>query len=290
MNSCNGQINEKHIYLAGWEAEFNGDEECEKFIETQVIDKNTAMTVYSAIDLVFKNNKLAKAFDIEEGVQTERDLNKTELEFEYKEVQPHEVFQITKGKKSLSFLGGEAPAEFIMPELDIAPFQYLGMLSKSDAPFDWLPFDLHLIAPIYLSFDKLYIDYSDPTNPTIFNSEEIIQADNSYDDLKTNSIIIYEKVHTSIVKSNDFGGMGHSGVPNWIQYPDIPTCPKSKKTMKFLVQLGSSVGVETKITNVQAKNEWYKQYFEDMNFWGDGDLFIFFDTESKIACFMIQNT
>lgn len=38
FNSCFGQ-KEEHIYLAGWEAEFNGDEQCQKFLETQVIDR-----------------------------------------------------------------------------------------------------------------------------------------------------------------------------------------------------------------------------------------------------------
>ena len=291
LSSCHGQNNEKHFYLAGWEAEFVGDEECQKFMDTQVIDKNTAMTVYSVIDLVFTNNKLTKAFDIEEGIRTERDLQEAELQFEFRNIQPHVISEIIKADKSLSFLGGEVSLEFTIPEIENSiPFQCLGMLSRSDEAFNWLPSDLYLVAPIYLSFEKLYIDYSDYLSPKILNSAEILQADNAYENVKSDSEIVYDKVYISTVKSNDFGGMGHTGVPNWIQYPDIPTCPKTKKTMKFLVQLRSSVGVKTKRTNVKAENEWNEQYFEDMNFWGDGDLFIFFDVESKIACYMIQNT
>ena len=47
FTSCFGQKEEQHIYLAGWEAEFNGDEQCQKFLETQVIDKETANTIWS---------------------------------------------------------------------------------------------------------------------------------------------------------------------------------------------------------------------------------------------------
>ena len=60
--------------------------------------------------------------------------------------------------------------------------------------------------------------------------------------------------------------------------------------MRFLCQLQSSDDIKTKETNIKPEDDWYKQYFEKMNFWGDGDLFVFFHPESKIACYMIQNT
>lgn len=291
LSSCFGQENEKHIYLAGWEAEFNGDEDCQKFLETQAIDKPTAQTVWSSIELVFKDNKLSKAYDYEEGQKTERKLNKNEIGFEYVDIQPHQIFELHRARNSQSFLGGEAPSEFTTPTFEFnAPFQYLGKFSKSDEPFDWLPFDLHLVAPIYLNFDKLYVDYSDPMNPKVINLEELSETDTSYDELKPDSEIVYKKVYITGQRSNNYSnGMAHTGVPSWIQYPDIPSCPKSQKTMRFLCQITSGV-VNTERTNVQPEDEWYQQYFEDMNFWGDGDLYIFFDPDSKVACFIIQNT
>ena len=61
--------------------------------------------------------------------------------------------------------------------------------------------------------------------------------------------------------------------------------------MRFLCKLTyDGLDVKTKRTNVNPKDEWFKQYFESMNFWGDGDLYIFFELESNIACFLIQNT
>ncbi len=288
---CFGQKDEKHIYLAGWEAEFNGDEQCQKFLETQIIDKKTANNIWSSIDLVFKDNKLIKAYDNDEGHKTERKLNENEIGFEYQKLEPNQIFNLNIVSKSESYLGGEIPEKFSIPKFKFnAPFQYLGKLSKLNEAFNWLPFDLHLVAPIYLNFDKLFIDYSDPLNPKVINVEELSQTDNSYDDLKPNSEIVYEKVFISTEKSNNLDGFAHTGVPNWIQYPDIPSCPKSKKTMKFLCQLTDGLEVKTKRTNVKPKDDWYKQYFENMNFWGDGDLYIFFEPESKVACFLIQNT
>lgn len=289
ISFCFGQ--EKHMFLAGWEAEFNGDEQCEKFMSTQVIDKQTAHTIYSSIELIFENSKLIRAFDLEEGIKTERTLSDSEKGLEYVNLQPHQIFQIIKSRPSHSYLGGEIPEGFTIPKFEFnAPFQYLGKFSKTDDAFSWLPFDLHLVAPIYLNFHSLFIDYSDPLSPKVLDVDDLKETDNSYDDLKPDSEIVYEKTYFITQKSRDFGyNLGHTGVPSWIQYPEIPSCPKSKKTMRFLCQLTSN-SVKTKRTNVNPEDEWYKQYFEDMNFWGDGDLFIFFDPESKVACFIIQNT
>ena len=292
LTSCFGQKEEQHIYLAGWEAEFNGDEQCQKFLETQIIDKETANTIWSSIDLVFSNGKLVKAYNIEEGDKTERKLKPSEIGFEFIKLKVNQIYNLKQVTNSESYLGGEIPKEFNIPKFEFnAPFQYLGKFSKSEEAFNWLPFDLHIAAPIYLNFDKLFIDYTDPLNPKVLNIEELKQTDNSYDDLKPDSEIVFEKVFITSEKATDFGGIVHTSVPNWIQYPDIPTCPKSKKTMKLLCQLTyDGIDIKTKRTNVQPKDEWYKPYFEKMNFWGDGDLYIFFEPESKTMCFIIQHT
>lgn len=62
----------------------------------------------------------------------------------------------------------------------------------------------------------------------------------------TNVIKIHKQLTIATEKSNNFESVGFTGVPNCIQYPDIPTCPKSKKTMKFLCQLTDALEVKTK--------------------------------------------
>ena len=287
-----GQNQEKHIYLAGWEAVFNGDEQCQKFLETQVIDKQTANAVWSSIDLVFIDGNLVKAYDNDEGNITERKLDATELGMPFQELSPNQLYSIRKSSKSKSYLGGEVPDELNIPRFDFnAPLQFLGKLSKFDEAFSWLPNDLYLIAPLYSDFHEIFIDYSDPLNPKILNIDDLKDAGSSYDNVTSDSEIVFEKMFITTQKSSDYGyGQGHTGVPNWIQYPDIPSCPKSNRTMKFLCQLTDAVDVKTKRTNVKYKDDWDKQYFERMNFWGDGDLYIFYDPESKIACLFIQNT
>lgn len=207
LTSCFGQKEEQHIFLAGWEAEFNGDEQCQKFLETQIIDKETANTIWSSIDLVFKNGKLTKAYNIEEGNKTERKLKTSEIGLEFQKLKVNQIFNLNQVTNSESYLGGEIPKEFNIPEFEFnAPFQYLGKFSKSEEAFNWLPFDLHIAAPIYLNFDKLFIDYSDPLNPKILNIDELKQTDSSYDDLKPSSEIVFEKVFITTEKARDFNG------------------------------------------------------------------------------------
>ncbi|NRA91670.1 MAG: hypothetical protein HRU26_03130, partial [Psychroserpens sp.] len=87
-----GQEKEQHIYLADWEIELNGDEQCQKFLETQVVDKKTAQTLWSSIDLVFQYGKLVKAYDNEEGSITERPLNDKEIGLEYQNIPPNKIY------------------------------------------------------------------------------------------------------------------------------------------------------------------------------------------------------
>jgi hypothetical protein len=291
FSSCKNK-KEKTLYLAGWETNFNGDEQCINFFKTQVVDKATAFTVYSGIELVFKNDILVQAYDIEEGAKTVRELKPEELNFKYPEVKTNQIYRLVKTSNSNSYLGGKPTEDLTIPKFEFnAPFQYIGKFSKDDEAFNWLPFDLHVVAPIYLNIEPLFIDYSDPNNPKVLDEEGLASTDNSYDDLKPDSEIVFKKVSFKATKSSDFDGeLGHTSVPNWIQYPEIPTSPKNNKTMRLVCQLQSNVGVMTDYSNVNPEDEWFKQYFEQMNFWGDGDLFVFFEPESKVLCVMIQNT
>lgn len=280
----------KSIFLAGWEVHLNGDQQCENFMATQISSKGIVETLYSGIELVFENDKLVKAFDYEEGNKKERELKVDEIGLEFKEFEENKILQLVEDDDGLHQLGGEIPNDFQLPENNcIVPFQYLGFIDNQDKNFTWLPFKLNLTCPIYLNIGNLFLDYSIPNKPTIINREEVENADTSYeDDLNQTSEIVFNEMKFSFVEDEEFSGIGHSGLPNWIQYPDIPMCPKSGKRMKFLCQLNG--GVTAKRTNVEPKDEWYRHYYEELNFWGDGDLFVFFEPTSKVACYFIQNT
>jgi len=286
---------EQRLYLSGWEVNFDGSEDCMNFIKTQASSKEDAMTQYSALELIFQKGKLAEIVEYEEGEEMgERELKPGEDKFKYIEVPPNEIYQLEIGEGGYSYLGGEIPMGVTTPKFDfVAPIQYLGMLSPEDKAFDWLPYDLHLICPIYLNIGNFYVDYSNSRMPNVFDIDALKATDNSYEkELKFDSEIVFEKtpIHTPIAKE-PYGKMGLAGAPHWIQYPDIPKCPKSGKLMKFVCQLSSEHhDLPVARTNVKARDDFYQRYFEHLNFWADGDLFIFFEPESQIACYLIQNT
>ena len=278
------------IYLAGWEVRLNGDQNCENFIATQITNKATVEKIYSGTELVFENNKLIKAYDYEEGERKERKLAEDELGLPYQEFEENRILQLDFDENGLHQLGGEVPDGFKLPENScVVPFQYLGFLDNQDEYFGWLPFRLHLTCPIYLDIENVFLDYSDPNHPFIINKEEVEEADTSYEeDLNQNTEIVFNEKKFSFIPEEEFFEGGHAGIPCWIQAPTIPICPKSGKRMKFLCQL--SGGVSAKRTNVEPQDEWYRHYYEEMNFWGVGNLYVFFEPSSKVACYFIQNT
>ncbi|MEZ5049608.1 MAG: hypothetical protein R2766_08160 [Saprospiraceae bacterium] len=84
--------------------------------------------------------------------------------------------------------------------------------------------------------------------------------------------------------------LGNTGAPTWIQHELIPKCPKTGKSMKFLVMLETNNLVELESSNVEINDKSMKTYIESFNFWCDGALFIFYQPESKTMAYFIQNT
>ncbi|MEI9911028.1 MAG: hypothetical protein WDO71_15940 [Bacteroidota bacterium] len=202
------------------------------------------------------------------------------------------LFEFIPGAAGIHQLGGEVPEEFILPAHNlVTSFQYIGFIDNRDNAFSWLPFKVHLICPIYLNFEKVFLDYSNPFSPVLMNADELSDADSSFDELSGDSIIVYDSVKFYTVRSSVYGnGIGHTGVPGWYQAPGIPRCPKTNRIMKFLCQLNRQANVPAKYHNVIPEESYHLQYFEEMNFWMDGDLYIFFEPESKTCCYIIQNT
>ena len=285
----------KTQYLAGWEVQLDGKEHCNSFIRTQLVEKRTAQNQYSYIELNFDTEDLLASVKLySRGVQESGPLfdnlkaDEAIGKLRFEDLVPNKLYGFVESHDGANYLGGEIPNDFEIPDNQCpGSFQYLGMLSSKDEAFDWLPFDLHLICPIYLNIDKVWIDYKDPLHPRILNKEEIDATDTEYLDLKSDSFIIFEQRNFRTNPTLDYG---FAGVPNWIQYPDIPMCPESNRAMKFLCQIGDFIEVKVSRTNVHPEVDWFKRYFETMNFWGDGELFVFFEPETKIACYFIQNT
>lgn len=111
--------------------------------------------------------------------------------------------------------------------------------------------------------------------------------------LDTDSAVLWEptKIRVDVKDEIDeYKCIGIAGKPEWLQGAEIPLCPKTKQPMTFLCQLGSFSGIKAKFSNVTPQQEYEKQYFEKLNFWCDGNLYIFIEPTSKTMCYTMQNT
>lgn len=205
--------------------------------------------------------------------------------------------QFVQDDNGLHQLGGDLPNGFKIPENEfLGGFQYLGFINNQDPYFQWLPFPLHLICPIFTDFDYVFLDYEDPNEPKLIYPKDTAEITSAYDELTKDSYLIYNKANFSIQPfdgvndDNEFDIIALAGKPHWNQDSDVPVSPKTKKKMQFLCQLMSNGPITVKEKNFKGSDEYNEQLFTDLNFWGDGDLKVFFDADSKTACYFIQNT
>ncbi len=284
------ESNKKRRFLAGWEVRLDNEEHCQSFFETQITSQETALSFYSHIELEYDENGV-----LERAITKDEDGNEKELiihnEIKLKDYRINSIINFYIDDNGLNQLGGKSPYNFKIPSNDCpGSFQYLGRISNQSIGYEWLPFELNLISPIYMDMDKIWLDYSNPHEPVVLNLEEVNSLSTAYDDLKSDSFIEYKKqAFVTIEETSIVFDKVHSGIPNWTQFSDIPRCPKTNKTMRFLCQIQSGA-VKTEKSNIVPKDSFYNSYFDNMDFWGGGDMYVFFEPESKIACYFIQNT
>ena len=215
----------------------------------------------------------------------------------FKKTNQMEFFQDEKG---LHKFRGEIPSDFHIPQNEfLAGFQYLGKIAKADKNFDWLPFDLNLICPIFTDFDSIYLDYSNPSEPKILYPENSGEITSAYDELTQDSKIVYEQKRFSIREldgindDNEFEIFGITGKPqpNFDDEPvKVPRCPKTNNKMKFVTQLFSNEHIKYENKNFNSDDEYYENLFQTLNFWCDGSLLIFMEPSSRVVYYSISNT
>jgi len=278
----------KLVYLRGSEVKLNGDQRCQNFIATMRTSSDVLEASPGGLELLFEDEKLIKAFQWISGVRSEHKLSKEEIGFKYPDYPENKHYALFESEDGLHRLGGEVPSAFRIPKIKVpVPFQYLGSISNKDQIFDWLPFPVHLTCPIYVSFDKLYLDYSDPNKPIVFNEQEMETQSFHEDILNTGTEIVFYEKKVSFSESSSFS-QSCAGIPHYAQYPEIPICPKSGKRMRFLCELNQRVPV--KRSNIDLAKTPYPSNYEAMDFSGAGCLFVFFEPRSKMACYFIQST
>lgn len=202
-------------------------------------------------------------------------------------------YELVRDENGKHQIGGNVPQDFVIPTNEfIAGFQFLGFIDNSDPLFSWLPFKINLIHPIYTDEYSVFLDYTNPNSPTLIEPLDTSASTSAFDEIDKNSRIIFEGVKVRAEEKeeiDEYESIGICGKPEWLQDDDTPTCPKSGRRMKFLCQLGSFSEIKSTYSNV-VPTKGMAQYFEKLNFWCDGNLYIFIEPTAKTMCYTMQNT
>lgn len=284
------------IYLADYQYEWKSDSMHYEIIENQAVPKEEMKRVRYGTELIIEKNKVIKVHEYNYGKRiSEIRLIPFSYNFNKVEVKHRIPYAVQVADNSLSHLGGKIPDNFKVPKFnDEISFQYFGFISKEEFPSNILDFDLHLVAPIYDNFNELFLDYSDPLAPKIIEGEKSYFS-KTFDKTNSFSVITFERTP---IKFNDKDGltnsssMGNTGVPIWLQNPSYPKCPISGEKMEFLVSFrmaDSKHQIPRKTINFKP-DEGFESYFENLEFWTSGDIYIFINRKLKIVCYFIQTT
>jgi len=284
-------------YFIDCEYQFDESEELHNRLSRKRIDRQTAEQLEAAMKIVFKNGIVLEKYDIEEGSYSEKEVIESGNPLKYRDYPISNFKALILDSNGKHQLGGKAPEQFVYPENNtVTPYVYLGWLTNQDPNISWVPFErLHLIAPIYSNMGIIYLDYSNPLQPSLLNPKKDKIIDSEYNGIKPTDHIEFKAYGASLdnyTLNLMYNGqiLGITGAPSFIQNDVIPKCPISGNEMKFLIQLESNNAIEMLSTNTSLEDNEMNRYFEKLNFWGDGMLYIFMEPSTKVVAYFIQNT
>lgn len=271
-------------YLIIPEINFYDSDEFLDIVFAHNVEYSTATNFDSYRILEFENGKLTKAYDFEDQLKTERILLKSEKGLPFNDVVKNKFLTIVPNKNGVNQLGGILPQDINFTNVSNVSFQYLGFISDENRNLEFVNKKIHLVAPIYSDFERIYIDYSLESEIKILDTEEnITDIENLYDEIQNkNEEVIFDIQKFDLKEEFILGDIGHSGIPLWVQYPEIPKCPKTGMTMKFLLQLNSGPKI------LESPQNFPEDIMEFSG--GNGNLYIFYCPESKIACYINQTS
>lgn len=283
-------------YISGWGVTFNDSFPCKDYLNTHGVTKDIALQLNAVMQLTFKNDILDTVKDFECGeLVGNRDLHFSEKGFPYRNIPLYQYYSLFEDNNGKHQLGGKPDSTFKMPDAILdSPFIYLGYIKNDNDIFGWIDTEIiHLVCPIFLSFTKLLLSMSNPLSPKTLACTIAYQED-QHNPLTKDSNIEYQPVRFNAETNFDKWyisdeGLGNAGIPEWIQDSDIPGL--GTDTMRFLCQLKSNKDIQAIHHNINLANYPYNpENFTSLNFWGDGDLYVFYDPVQKIISYQIQNS
>lgn len=278
-------------YLAGWEVNFEDTEEAKRFLQTHAVDRKGFeffKAVNFALELKVTNEGKIACFEYQPGGNVEKkadDIRLPDIEWE-----EHRVFFLKKSLEGRHVVGGEKPPSLELPRHPNLKtcFQYIGCIDGTDPYFQWVKISkLHILFPVYECSFGIYLDWNEPNRPIVLNPETFDPAwwGGSVEGYEN---VVFELTRYSSTPEVDMKPFENAttpddilvcGVPIWIQYPEIPVCPKSNETMKYVCAINSDCEIRIK-EGCQTKN---LPFSDEYLCFGDyGKLYVFYHPDSKI--------
>jgi len=189
-------------------------------------------------------------------------------------------------------IGGKAPDELTIPVLDTSPVVYFGKIMHEEKCLKWVDFDFYLLCPIFLNIGiPVFMDYSNSLSPLIIRDNVPTLFQHYFDEIPASAHITYTGCKFRFDPGYDrdlirMDAIGSAGEPDWLQGPDWPISPISGKRMKFLFQL-ADVNCSEAIT---GKEYLEKESLDTYLHFAHGDLYVFFEPETRIVAYLNQFT
>ncbi|WP_407493125.1 hypothetical protein [Pseudooceanicola sp. MF1-13] len=210
-------------------------------------------------------------------------------------------------------IGGHPPEGFKYPDTSFTSgLQYIGSIGAEGTGTGTVP----LLYPVFVDYHPpVFLDVSDPLAPRLLPPSEgrmldwgtphrplttdqspygPVQESASVAEAFANrpEVLWREQAYTLMPRRlglDEFPGWdGLAGVPDWVQYPELPLSPVSMRPMRFLCQFG---GGNPGLPNEVETDEGYIQdHLETLEFWSLGELYVFFDPDNQILCLHPQST
>jgi len=282
--------NQKAIYLMGWNYKLTEQSEFEDKASVYSIKSEDYNIPYFTTQLIFEEGILKYRYEYQRVVDEvvsvqERPIGENRIN--YIDLKSHEMIDILKSEIGRSHIGGKLPDDFTLPTLTNGEeVHYLGKFSTKDSVFNWLPFDLHLIHPLKMSFNQIFYDYSDHLRPKIIDEQQIkiYQIDNSYE-----LSVGYTLPRTNlkfIERGLDGISLGEVGIPMVEKPYLLPKCPKSEQIMKFVGSIRYSWLSKNVENYTKLENHKEDKPLEEIGFDNMGSLDIFIDINTKTVCYI----
>lgn len=287
QGSCEEGMLSQYLLMWDHQFKFKNSNEAKAIIKAHIVDPKTPNRYDIGIRMTYKQNTLVKLASVNEEKEIrwdDRSASEQEMLIRYEDEKVNESFHLDLDSEGLHVLGGEKPDEFSYPsERFRLPYQYLGLIKASDPAFTWVQNDLHLIYPFPVGPNVMYLDYTHALKPKLMS--HVDDDLNDYPEIPEDLKINIPKQQFSIKKDGFYQKkLGLAGVPKWVQNVHIPICPKSGNYMKFLLMLRSQFEIPIESSYSHIAIDKY------LNFNLDGCLYIFYDPDSKVMAYFIQNT